>query len=113
LVDAAINIVGFVSVDPGRMVDVINFRDWVADEATVTSSTSLQGFNPDLYKLLYGEIDEDLVHMTDEELADNYLSNPSRIGSVSDHASRTEPKYRVYRGYQYVVTGTQCTDSIR
>jgi cytoskeletal protein CcmA (bactofilin family) len=84
LVDATINIVGFVSVDPGRMVDVINFRDWVADEATVTSSTSLQGFNPDLYKLLYGEIDEDLVHMTDEELADNYLSNPSRIGSVSD-----------------------------
>jgi cytoskeletal protein CcmA (bactofilin family) len=84
LVDATINIIGFVSVDPGRMVDVINFRDWVADEATVTSSTSLQGFNPDLYKLLYGEIDEDLVHMTDEELADNYLSNPSRIGSVSD-----------------------------
>jgi hypothetical protein len=35
LVDATINIVGFVSVDPGRMVDVINFRDWVADEATV------------------------------------------------------------------------------
>jgi hypothetical protein len=70
---------------------------WVADEATVTSSTSLQGFNPDLYKLLYGEIDEDLVHMTDEELADNYLSNPSRIGSVSDLASRTEPKYRPQR----------------
>jgi hypothetical protein len=76
LVDATINIVGFVSVDPGRMVDVINFRDWVADEATVTSSTSLQGFNPDLYKLLYGEIDEDLVHMTDEELAD--ITCPTR-----------------------------------
>jgi hypothetical protein len=74
LVDATINIVGFVSVDPGRMVDV-NFRDWVADEATVTSSTSLQGFNPD-YKLLYGEIDEDLVHMTDEELAD--ITCPTR-----------------------------------
>jgi hypothetical protein len=54
---------------------MFNFRDWVADEATVTSSTSLQGFNPD-YKLLYGEIDEDLVHMTDEELAD--ITCPTR-----------------------------------
>jgi hypothetical protein len=95
------------------MVDVINFRDWVADEATVTSSTSLQGFNPDLYKLLYGEIDEDLVHMTDEELADNYLSNPSRIGSVSDLREPYRAKVSCHRGYQYVVTGTQCTDSIR
>jgi hypothetical protein len=26
-----------------------------------------RGFNPELYKLLYNEIDEDLIHMTDEE----------------------------------------------
>jgi hypothetical protein len=84
LVDAAINIVGFVSVDPGRMVDVINLETGSQTKRQRHHRHHYRGFNPDLYKLLYGEIDEDLVHMTDEELADNYLSNPSRIGSVSD-----------------------------
>jgi hypothetical protein len=82
LVDATINIVGFVSVDPGRMVDVINLE--------TGSQTKRQRHHRHHYRAsirtcinYYGEIDEDLVHMTDEELAD-YLSNPSRIGSVSD-----------------------------
>lgn len=83
LVDAVVNITGFVSSDPGRMVDVINFRDWVGDQ-TGTPSTTLQGFNPELYKLLYAEVDSELHNLTDEELADDYLANPGRIGSVTD-----------------------------
>jgi hypothetical protein len=108
LVDAAINIIGFVSVDPGRMVDVINLETGSQTKRQRHHRHHYRGFNPDLYKLLYGEIDEDLVHMTDEELADNYLSNPSRIGSVSDLTRAVQSQSIVSTGYQYVVTGTQC-----
>jgi hypothetical protein len=48
-----------------------------------------------LYKLLYGEIDEDLVHMTDEEWLIILVQPVTYRLGVGSRESRTEPKYRV------------------
>lgn len=69
--------------DPERVSNAYKFSRWLTSQ-DLPAQPVLQGFNSELYRLLYTPSDADLADMTYGELVDDYVSHADRIGNVLD-----------------------------
>lgn len=87
----AYSITGVVSKDTLRVAKVHQFQKWrsLSSDAPISA---LETFNDTLYRILYTPADPQLDYMSGEELHENYLQHPGRIGTTSEieWASNTE-----------------------
>lgn len=74
---------GLFVEDPERISNAYKFARWLLSQ-DLPSQAILQGFNPELYRMLYLPGDADLKDMTYSELVDDYVHHPDRIGNVLD-----------------------------
>jgi hypothetical protein len=69
--------------DPERIANAYRFSRWLVTK-DLQAQPTIQGFNPDLYRLLYRPTDTDLDDMTNSELMSDYVSHPDRVGNALD-----------------------------
>jgi hypothetical protein len=87
-VNAFINAASFR--DPDRVARIAAFRRRASTPLPGPVDEAAEGFNSDLYLLLYGPVEPELKTMTERELEEHYVSNPGRVGSVLDIQRATD-----------------------